>query len=138
MSRKIFCLFVCIFTLFNLYSCKDEDSIVCNISSISLSITDGKMCITPVFGEDDNCTYTIVCNLDNNEIGRIRQPPYILVYELEPDDIIIGQHVIRVDFYAKHEGASYDTDTYIERKFRVIYTIDSDGAIEIEKAEEIY
>lgn len=96
------------------------------------------MCIAPVFGEDDNCTYTIVYYVDNNEIGRIRQPPYIMIYELKPDDTITGQHIIQVDFYAKHDGTSYDTDTYVERKFRIMYMVDSDGVIEVEKAEEIY
>ena len=124
----VVCLFV--FT-----SCEKEENAISNIQSLHLTINDGVLNIYPVFGEDDNCSYTIVYNLDNKEIGRVRSHPYELKYELQSEDMAIGDHYILVEFYGKHSGKY--SDLYIEKKLSVKYTILENGTSENGDVETI-
>lgn len=66
-------------------------------------------------GEDDNCTYTIIYNLDEKEIGKVRKYPYELIYELQPEDLTIRNHLIIIETYGKYSGKM--ADMYFEKNY---------------------
>lgn len=115
-----------IICLFAFTGCEKEVNAVSDIQSLHIAIEDGMLNIYPIFGEEDNCTYTIVYSLDEKEIGRVRNHPYELKYELQSEDIAIGDHFILVEFYGKHSGGY--SDLYIEKKLSAKYTILENGA----------
>ncbi len=116
-------------------SCNKEENAVSNIQSIHFAIEDGMLNIYPVFGEDDNCTYTIVYSLDEKEIGRFRSHPYELRYELQSEDLAIGNHFILIEFYGKYSGGY--SDFYIEKRLSAKYTISENGTFENSDVEPI-
>ncbi|MDO4179703.1 MAG: hypothetical protein Q4D36_00250, partial [Bacteroidales bacterium] len=121
--------------LFAFSSCEKEENVVSNIQSLHFVIEDGILNIYPIFGENDNCTYTIVYSLDDTEIGRVRSLPYELEYELKPEDLATGDHFILVEFYGKHSGKY--SDLYIEKKLSVKYSILGNGTVENGDVETI-
>lgn len=133
--KTYFCYLTIVICLFIFTSCEKEENAVSNIQSLHLTIDNGILDIYPVFGADDNCTYTIVYSLDNKEIGRVRNHPYELKYELRSQDMTIGEHYILVEFYGKHSGKY--SDLYIEKKLSVKYAIRENGTSENGDVETI-
>lgn len=127
--KTLFGYLVIIIYLFTFAGCEKEENVVSNIQSLHLSIKDGILNIYPVFGEDDNCTYTIVYSLNEKELGRVRSHPYELKYELQSEDLAIGDHFILVEFYGKH--SSEYLDSYIEKRLSAKYTIFENGTYKI-------
>lgn len=135
--KKIFELIImCFICLANFSSCKTEAPLVSDIKNIHLAITEGNLSISPIFGESDNCSYTIIYYIDEKEIGRTRNKSYGLTYELSSEQLSIGEHhVIRIEFFGKHEGKY--TDAYIERKFSIKYSIMDNSSALIGDVNEI-
>lgn len=123
--KTLFGYLIIIIYLFTFVGCEKEENVVSNIQSLHLAIEDGILNIYPIFGEDDNCTYTIVYSLDEKELGRVRSHPYELKYELQSEDLVIGDHFILVEFYGKHSGEY--SDSYIEKRLSAKYAILENG-----------
>lgn len=113
--KSLYYYLIIIICLFISTSCEKEENAVSNIQNIHLSIENGILNIYPILGEDDNCTYTIIYNLDEKEIGKVRKYPYELIYELQPEDLTIRNHLIIIETYGKYSGKM--ADMYFEKNY---------------------
>lgn len=126
--KTFFSYLVLIFCLFTFTGCEnEEENIVSSIHGLNFVIEDGILNISPVIGEDDNYTYTIVYSLDGKELGRLREYPFELKYELQSEDLAIGTHLIFVEFYGKYSGRNFEL--YSEESLSVRYTILENGEL---------
>lgn len=126
--KAIYGYMTIVICLFSFFSCERDCIIVSDIQNIHIVVENDMLNVYPIFGKEDNCTYTVVYSLDEKEIGRVRNHPYELKYELQSDNLSVGDHFILIEFYGKHsEGLA---GAYVERRFSAKYSIHEDGTTE--------